>query len=190
MIDPRSMHRMLNKPVKLHWAGWETDTYRLGAEGWQISVEQDVLSNTMRIAINHPKAQIQGITQIEDFLFREMMDGFANPIIPTLLRFEVMGRQIYVNQMRSPDVSFAPVDFRPTMVENVIHSLDDFCNFAKLEIPKHEIFLHEANINQILEMALVRQEPDQERIRQEVMRTKELKEMRMGKLHTELRLVV
>ncbi len=184
MIDMR----LLNRPVQLHWAGWVTDTFRLGQAGWQISAEQDVQYNCMRIAINHPKAQVQGISNIEEFLFRDMMNDKCHSSLPTMLRFEDMSRQIHINTIR--DTEAFPIDFRPLMIEQEIKSLNDFANFATIvEEPKNEIYLREASINQILEMALQQQEPEQERIRQEMIREQELRSLRMGTLHTELRLI-
>lgn len=182
--------RFLNQPIRLLWAGWETDTLQLGRAGWQISAEQDVQYNRMRIAINHPEAKVQGISTVEEFLFRDMMEGRCRPMLPVQLRFEIMSHQIYVNSMRDREVSFQAVDFRPQMMEQEIKSLSDFAHFSTIaEEAKHEIYLHEANIDQILEMALQRQAPEQERIRQEMLRQQELKNLRMGTLHTELRLV-
>lgn len=184
------MHRrFLNQPIKLRWAGWETDTYALGAQGWQISAEQDVILNRIRIAINHPEAQIQGITEMEQFLFRDIMEGRLSPALPTMLNFKTLSHQIYVNTM-GHDVDFSAVDFRPQIAEQEVKSLQDFAHFSTIaEVPKNEVYLHEANINQILEMALKRQEPEQEQIRQEMIKREELRNYRRGTLHTELRLV-
>lgn len=118
------------------------------------------------------------------------MQGRLNPGLPVQLRFETMPNQIYINSMKGRDVGFEPIDFRPQMVEQEIKSLNDLAHFATIaEEAKHEVYLHEANIDQILEMALQRQEPEQDRIRQEMLRNQELRSLRMGTLHTELRLV-
>lgn len=55
--DPRRL------PVKLHWAGWETDTLRLQAAGWQLSAEQDCQRDAMRIGLQHTRHDCQGITR-------------------------------------------------------------------------------------------------------------------------------
>lgn len=183
---------MNNRPVKLYWAGWESDTYKLGCEGWEISAQQDVYNRQMRIAINHPKAEIRGMTEIDAFHYQELMNPNytgGTPTLPTMLHFEDIARQIYVQHMMSRDVAFHPVDFRPQYSEVEIQSLNDFANFAPLELPKNEIFLREANINQILAMALEKQAPDQERIRKEMIQRDAIRKMKMGNLHTELRLV-
>lgn len=184
-------YRELNRPIRLEWAGWQTDTFRLGQMGWQISAEQDIQYNQIRLAINHPKMEVQGLTMVDTFYFRDISEGRVNSSLPVMLQFEIMGKQIYLKNMQDANVAMHPVDWRPQITEMNIQSLSDFANFstAGIEMPKHEVYLHEANIDQILEMALVKQEPDQERIRQEMLRGQELRQMRMGTLHTELRLV-
>lgn len=184
----------MNQPVRLCWAGWETDTFKLQNAGWQISAEQDFHYNGIRIAINHPKADVQGITLIENFDYREVIDGnnLRHAILPVMLRFEIMGKTIHIKQMNSPDVRFGPIDATPhLMTDYKIHSLEDLAHFQSVgyEKARHEVFLHEANINQILEMALQRQEPEQDRIRKEMLQRKEIDRMKRGRLHTELRLV-
>ena len=182
--------RILNKPVRLNWAGWETDTYQLGRLGWQISAKQDVYRNTMGIAINHPHLQIQGISIVEEFLFRELMEGRCAPRLPITLQFQTMAREVYINTVDSQEIGFSAVDFQPTVCESRITKLEDFANFKTIsEVPKNAIYLKEANIDQILQMALKKQAPEQDRIRQEVLRQQELQSLRMGTLHTELRLV-
>ena len=184
--------RLINRPIKLWWGGWETDTFKLGSEGWQISAEQDVARRKIRIAINHPEACVQGITEMEDFAYEQLMrnDMFSGITIPVMLRFQTMSREIYVNTMGSSEFSMSPVDFRPQIIENRICSLQDYANFQTIvEVPKTEVYLSEANLNQILEMALQKQEPEQERIRQEILRREEIRNLRLGTLHTELRLV-
>lgn len=182
--------RIRNRPIKLYWAGWETDTYRLGSEGWEISAEQDIHNHQMRIAINHSKARIQGISNIDSYAYQEFMSDIDfSPRIPTMLRFDDLSRQIYINSMRNREVTFQPVDYRPHYIDTEIKSLHDFANFSSPEIAKNEVFLHEANINQILEMALQKQAPHQEEIRREMIKRQEIRQMKTGKLHTELRLV-
>lgn len=184
----------MNAPIRLYWAGWETDTFSLAKQGWQISAEQNVMNNRMRIAIRHPEAEIQGITEIEEFLYREMTDGrMHSPVIPTTLQFSTLQRQVFVNTMsHSGEFDFRAIDPRPRYeYMSEIRNLEDFAHFeTTFETPKHEVYLHEANLNQILEMAIKKQEPEQKQIRKEMLKRKELEEYRRGKLHTELRLVV
>lgn len=184
--------RIINNPIKLYWAGWETDTLSLHREGWQISAEQDLMRNTMRIAINHPKAEIKGMTEVNDFDYRRILDmGLSGPVLHTVLSFSTLGKNVFVRGVGvSNNFDFHAIDPRPKYVEEEIRELKDFANFETVfEVPKHEVYLHEANLQQILDVALQKQEPEQERIRQEMLRNEELKQYRRGKLHTELRLV-
>ncbi len=50
--------RILSRPLRVHWAGWETDTYRLQRSGWKISAMQDVRGNRLQMAFRHNGAGI------------------------------------------------------------------------------------------------------------------------------------
>lgn len=182
---------IMNQPIKICWAGWETDTFRLSKEGWEISAEQMSMHHEIRLAINHPKLRVQGITHIAEWVFEDILRNSRHAIIPTSLIMQSMDQVLYVQTMgRTNSFDFHPIDANPTYIERMISPLSEIAHFQRLEreVPRHEIFLHEANINQILEMALKIQEPDQERIRKDLIHRKNMESLRMGKLHTELRI--
>ena len=188
MIFPYGV--IMNQPIKIWWAGWETDTFRLSKEGWEISAEQDVMRREIRLAINHPELRIQGITHISEWAFEEILQNSRHAVLPTALIVQAMNQTLFVQTIgRMDGFNFHAINTNPTYVEPNIRSLSEIAHFQRLEreVPRHEILLHEANINQILEMALKIQEPDQERIRKELIHRKNMGSLRMGKLHTELR---
>jgi len=183
--------RLLNRPIKLHWAGWETDTYQLAQHGWQISADQNLRMNQMMIAINHPKGGIRGMTGIEEWHFQRIMQEGAHATLPTSLKFDHIAKDIWVRTTTPGDFDFHAIDPVPRYEQNmIIQKLEDLAHFATVgEQSKNQLYLEEASIDQILEMAITKQTPDQERIRAEMLHRQEMQEYKRGTLHTELRLV-
>lgn len=189
-------YRIFNQPIGLEWAGWRTNTLELGDCGWEISVDQDIRRDTMQIAINHPKLNMQGLTEITRFYYEQMMRnrGFSGDYNPTALVLNSFAREVqFRNIAGSPQRKFIPIDHRQIFEEKYqIKSLNDLAHFQTRK-PKHEIYLKEPSIHEILEMALSKQEPEQARIRQEMLKRDEIREYQQSiapsQLHTELRLV-
>ncbi len=179
-------------PMNLHWAGWETDTFRLQQNGWQLSAEQDPRIRTLRIAINHPDLCVQGITNVDRYDFERITherQRFGRPVDIGLSVIQ-MGHKVYLNEHSHTAHTFEPIDAEPRMQEYRITSLSDLAHFTTIKRPQHEVFLKEASMEEILAMALQRQEPGQEAIRKRLIREQQMNEMRRyGELHTELRIV-
>jgi len=53
---------LLSQPIKLHFAGWESDTFKLQQNGWSLSVAQNHYRNCLQIAMKHHEYKIRGIT--------------------------------------------------------------------------------------------------------------------------------
>lgn len=178
-----------SRPMRLHWAGWETDTLRLQNNGWQISAEQDPMNRRIRVAINHPHFKMQGISNVEHFDFaKSYMDHYCNDwYTDAQLSLYAMSREIYIREHSSVEHSFCAIDAIPTVQQTTIRSLSDFAYFQTVQKPQHEIFLKEASLEEILEMALNKQEPAQEQIRKRIMHEQNMK--RYGILHTELKII-
>ena len=189
---------MLSQPVRIYWAGWETDTYRLQAEGWEISAQEDIQRRKMNIALRHADSGMRGFCEGMDWdYFRNMerqqqMGMMDSRNLPTF--HAQLASDIIVNHpgaMMSEDIPYHAIDARP-MMQNLNmegKSVDSFAHFRRIEKPSDEIYLRKASMAEILEMALQKQEPKQEEIRQQMVRDNELKVMRTSQLRANLRLV-
>jgi hypothetical protein len=65
--------------LRLHWAGWETNTARLQQAGWQLSAEQDFYGNRMRIALRHEGMNLMAMTPSFDFHYMEAARDYRVP---------------------------------------------------------------------------------------------------------------
>lgn len=179
--------RILSLPIQLHWGGWTADTRSLQRNGWQLSAYQDVMMRQMRIALKHPVMEMQGITTMGEFDYHSLM--YENHYRPIDIGMSIghMGRTIMISEMNMPNVRFNPIDAEPRIVEQTIRTLDDIAHFQTIQRPEHEVFLKEASMAEILDMALQKQEPKQAEIRARMRKEEELK--RYGKFHTALNII-
>ena len=58
---------LLSQPVRLYWNGWESNTYKLQNNGWELSAMQDTQNNKMQIAFRHVQAGVRGMSENIDF---------------------------------------------------------------------------------------------------------------------------
>jgi hypothetical protein len=182
---------MVSQPVRLHWMGWETNTYELERNGWELSAHQDMHRGQMALAIRHSEMQVRGMSEfMQDWDFRRSMNIYDDPRSWPVLGCKLANDlRITTHQAGTSEYAFHPIDARPMYSESRIQSLDDLAHFRKLEKPGNEIFLKKASMADILEMALSRQEPKQEQIRKEMVRRQELEIMEDSQLKAHLRLV-
>lgn len=193
----RDGERLLSDPIELYFCGWKSDTYTLQDNGWEISVKEDFQCRRMALALRHKASGLRGLSDTLDWDFyrfrmsrdpRYSKNGVREryPIFNCRLASDI----IIQHKDIGPDiVEFNPIDARPMFASSVINSLDDLSHFRKIEVPGNEIFLKNASMQEIMEMALSRQEPAQERIRKQMVRDEELQVMRNSKLKANLRLV-
>lgn len=184
--------RLLSQPLRLHWNGWESDTCALQSAGWELSVKEDLQYNRMCIAIRHKQNGIRGISDSMDWdYWRQMKQQFQDPRSLPMFGCRLASDIIVTHHGAGGgrEVDFNPIDARPMYATTQSMSIDDLAHFRKLEKPGDEIYLRKASMAEIMEMALSKQEPDQDRIRKQMVRDQELQVMRNSKLKANLRLV-
>jgi hypothetical protein len=151
-------------PIRLFWAGWETDTLRLQQAGWQLSVEQHVRTDMMRIYMKHEGMQMQALTDTFGFRYRTAVQDFEGAYVSGLrIPVQAMARHITFNIVGSVDWSVArPVDAMPQMRERELRSMEDLVHFAPLLTRTHEVLLTDAEVPDMLAEILKRQDPDRQ----------------------------
>lgn len=177
---------ILSKPIKIRWAGWESNTLSLQNAGWEISAQEMIGSYKLRIAIRNTKLRAQGISDEINFDYFEYRDF---PYMDVGIMSMDLSQNIVVTRPISADI-FEAVDARPMYTDNKL-TLDDFAYFKKVNHNVQDIFLKEASMQDILQLALERQEPKQTEIRDKLLKEKEYKDFRRdSNVKAELRLVI
>ncbi|MCP3924888.1 MAG: hypothetical protein GY714_20100 [Desulfobacterales bacterium] len=180
-------HKILSQPLKIYWAGWETDTFKLQSEGWDISAQQNIKTSSMRLALRYKKASIQGLTSHIDFdYFRHNPEELRR----ICFTCQLASNFIIQEQPERAAYDFQPIDARPVYTTYNMKNLEDFAHFKTVDYNTKEVFLKQANMSEILEMALQKQEPNQEKIRQQLIHREKMESIkRDSQLKAELRLV-
>lgn len=164
--------RLINQPVKVHMAGWTSDTYTLQRNGWQISVEEtrdDVrFATVLRMALKHPEFNLYGLTNshmIDEMAIHDNLDILSK----IELHVACMATEIRVKTINSIDADFSmfrPIDAKPhydtAMVDG--RSLDDFKIFRPLPTEK-EIIIPQESVSELLGRIHAMQDPKQLEIR-------------------------
>lgn len=168
-----SDHRILSRPLRVHWAGWETDTYSLQKAGWKLSAEQDYSYGRMRIAMKHDGADMVAISETLPFNFGraiEDRDFHSGYLAALTIRMKHVGREVpIVIHGEVKDWSFAAIDAQPRVVSSKIVKLEDLAHFAAPLVRTNEIIIPEESVDQLMEKILKLQQPARmERIRREI----------------------
>ncbi len=153
--------RILSQPVEVHWAGFRSDTLALQREGWSISANQCFHDRTMQIALRHDKAQMRGISYIDEWEYQKFLDRYGYYPRPVPLRLESVGREIYSHALTSVrDWNFQPIDATPMFVETPIKSIDDLVYFAPVHAKP--VIIPPDSVPDLMERILKIQEPMRE----------------------------
>jgi hypothetical protein len=171
-IMGRGYPDLKNQPVKIHMAGWESDTFKLQNAGWQISVEEmDDPSNfcrRIRVAMKHPHLKLYCVTDHNryDHGDEEWMKHYGRPTIELTVRSIACDMQV----LHVPDdfTNFQPVDARPIYEHSQgdYRSIEEFKIFRPLA-PEKQIIIPNESVAELLSKIEGMQEPYQEQLREE-----------------------
>lgn len=147
--------RILSRPVKVHWAGWETDTLTLQQNGWELSVDQNIARNEMRMVIRHEQLGFigQSASLPWDFHSGMMEHHYLNAYEGRERFFQMrhMGRSIMIHNHGAMDFSrYSPVDAQPRFTQEAPKELGDLVHFAAPLVRTQALVLPEKTVDQLL----------------------------------------
>lgn len=163
--------RILSRPLRVHWAGWETTTFELQKRGWKLSACQDVHRGRMQIAMRHAGARIEGITEPLGYDYEEAMDPRRRGYVEgRVLRVQMIGEAVSMHISGELPAAWGPIDAEPRYApEFKVTRLEDLAHFAGPLIRTNEIIVPEESVPELLERILKLQQPARtERIRDEL----------------------
>src|SRR5262245_53145265 len=110
------MHRVLSRPMGVHWAGWRTDTFALQSSGWSIAVDHDAYRNQYRLALRHRSMTLYAITNALT-VERMRADVWMEQDLP-VFQVQHVAASIEVIRMNAgfDFANFQPIDATPTFV--------------------------------------------------------------------------
>jgi hypothetical protein len=162
--------RLLSRPLRVHWAGWETTTYQLQKRGWKLSAFQDIRGSRLQMALRHDGAGIEGITAPLDYRYEQALDLRERAYVDSIvLNVQVMlGETVMVRQVGEMAM-WSPIDAEPRFTQETITRLEDLAHFAGPLIRTNEIIIPEESVPELLDRILKLQQPARiDRIKEEL----------------------
>lgn len=153
----------INSPiVKVHWAGWESDTLRLQQAGWQLSMEEDVCRRVARLALKHPHFKMYGLSEMVDI-------NRSNPMNPYHQEMRLVMRQMaseLVVRLMDNFSKFQAIDAEPLFIQEEIRSIEDCRIFRPIRQAEQQIIVPKHSVPELLDQILKLQDPKQYEIRE------------------------
>lgn len=169
--------RIVSPSVELHWAGWVSTTDKLQRNGWQLAAHEEPLDGRYSLALKHPEIGCFGYAEniLHDYM-QGMYEYRMAKMMEVRMRLERNFQFAGYSDMQS---QFIPIDAMPRyeMVMDY-QNLDEMNIFRKNNTKSKEFYLEQASMDQILELALKKQAPTQDEIRERILREKDLANMR------------
>jgi hypothetical protein len=150
---------LASQPWKLHFAGWETDTYRLQQNGWQLSAVQGPMYDSMQIAFQHPEYRIRGVSnRVRHWDAREMMGFGGMRDGPRYMETAAHLASDFVTHTATvaPFSTFRPIDAEPQLMDTR-QLMSQNMVFAPNLARTQEIIVPEHSVDDLLNMMLEKQ---------------------------------
>ncbi len=150
---------LASQPWKLHFAGWETDTYRLQQNGWQLSAVQDPYYDAMQIAFQHPEYRIRGVSsRVSHYDARSYMGFGGMRDGPRYMEASAHLASDFVShaQFVAPMDRFKPIDAEPQLMD-MRQMMSQNMVFAPNLARTQEIIVPEHSVDDLLNMMIEKQ---------------------------------
>lgn len=156
--------RILSRPLRVRWQGWESTTTRLQQGGWELAMNEDFQRMALRMTMRHQGHRMYGISNVINFDFFRYSSTVEN-LDHVVLEILHMGSDLIIN-LAETQFSFQAIDAFPQYTETVRKRIEDFGFFATPLVRTNELIVDPARIGEILEQIKAAQVPEQEAIRQ------------------------
>lgn len=133
-------------------------------------MEQDIRYNRMSLAFQHRQLGMQGYAKTDKFFYERWLHDFhpaEQAQVPLFQRVQMANRiNVSIMMQPMPDEEWTtPIDARPCITEVTQKNIRDVFPFKRLKRDPQGVLLTEASMEDVLEYALAKQEPNQQRIR-------------------------
>ena len=185
----------IQEPLQLEWLGWRSDTRTLQRNGWEFAETLIPAYEGERECRNfrfrHREANVVGATGGFDFHPHMHPDDMQQRMQGLTLPCRLAHNIIY-RTMEQSSMNFTSVDCdMRTAYRYAEHDGYKATYFRPIDNDARKIFLEKASLEDIMQLALDKQAPEQARIRKRMAdRQERLKYVRPSSLGAELRLVV
>jgi len=176
--------RELSPEVEVVWGGWVTTLSSLHHHKWEIAVEENFMARRYTICIRHKQWDCVGWGEFDHEIMRFLRPTPESSCYGNRPRLQVgmkIGYNIFLMETAPNPAYTRLVDPCPAYEDMSISkvSIKDLRVFRDEDPPiaEHEVFVKEPTVAELLQLALEKQEPDQIRIRNEMLRRKSILKM-------------
>ncbi len=150
------------RPVKVHFLGWSSDTYRLQHNGWQVSAHQDFQHQALQIALHHPESGLYGLSEYVEIDFMsatQQMDYLDHITLNiTAITTKMIVRHEVYSMPETMHRQFSPVDCTPGYVYFKNSNIEDLIPFRPLPKFDNELIVKPDSVPELLDKILVLQD--------------------------------
>lgn len=175
-------YRLMSPPLDLFWDGWRASTRSLAEYRWEFAISPNDYDLSYEIVLRRKDLPMFGYGSIQ----REELESRAQRLYsdkPIAVKISMV-RDVHYSG-RADDHIFKSVSMIPRwdseekiMKDIEFHSIEEFWvpSDVKPGLTK-EIMLDRLSMDEVLKLALVKQEPAQEKIRKRMLQDKRMGEM-------------
>ena len=156
--------RLLSRPHRVMFAGWESTTTRLQQAGWSLAAEQNFERGTIRLAMEFRPAMLYMMSESMDFGYSRL-DRYGGDEALVFHVRNVVGKDITIQGGFSMD-HWSAIDAKPQFTEAPIKRLSDLGIFAVPMARSEEIIVEPATVAGLLEQIKKLQAPELAAIRE------------------------
>mgnify|MGYP001603303335 CR=1 FL=1 len=166
MPRTQNFHRVLSRPMRVRWGGWETTTTQLQQGGWELAVHEDFSRMTIRMTMRHQGFRMYGVSRYLDFNFMRYANAESD-LSQYIIEIEQMGTNIIIQMMEmgDPFAGMKAIDAYPQFTTRTIKRIEDYGFFATPLVRTQELIVDPSEIGRVLELIKQAQLPEQEAIR-------------------------
>jgi hypothetical protein len=155
--------RILSRPHRVVFAGFESTTTRLQQAGWELAVEQSFLDMRIRLALRFEPARLYLMADAQHLDFFR----YASYALDEPLTFHIRQCASHMTvQLMETSFAFQPIDAVPQFTEAPRKSIEDFGIFAAPLARTEQILIEPQSVAQCLEQIRKLQAPELAAIRE------------------------
>ena len=149
----------MSPPCRVWFDGFESDTYTLQRQGWQLTMQQDWREGRLRLAMKHPSSGVTMLSEDTRHHFGPSLDRFIDQNLPEFRVCRVnTGRDVVRYFGANPFAGYMPVDAMPQMVERT-GKMEDLLLFAAPKVRTEEIYVEPSSVDECLDLIKRLQSP-------------------------------
>lgn len=120
---------LYSRPVEIYWQGFLGNSLEMAQRGWEFFADQDVCTNRMQIAVRNKHSKVCGVTQVEEFRFKEILRGGRIPRFNIPFAVGLQAQYLHHDEFIPP--KFRAVDAFQSIRPQKITKLEDLFHFPE-----------------------------------------------------------